>query len=179
MGNAGDRRIVVGHADGHGLCMHHLGHAHDVRKSLNPFLRNLFPARLILGGVIVGNAPRGAAEKPRLGVIPPRFRGTRHGVPAHVAILHAAVTDLLTHGGLHRDHVRNAAARGVFLNGIQDAAHRGHGNGDHNERLFNLGAVKHRRQIIIDVKTLFDCGAGGGRRVVVSKYVVVIAREIA
>lgn len=177
--NAGDRRIVVGHADGHGLCVHHLGHAHDIGESLNPFLGDFSPARLTLGGVIVGNAPRGAAEKPRLGVIPPRFRGTRHGVPSHVAILHAAVTDLLAHGGFHGDYIRDAAARGVFLNGIQDAAHRGHGNGDHNERLFNLGAVKHRGQVIIDVKPLLDCGAGGGRRVVVSKYVVVIAREIA
>ena len=109
---------MVGHADGHGLCMHHLGHAHDVRKSLNPFPRNLFPARLIIGGVIIGNAPRGVAEKPRLGVIPARFRGARHGVTADVATLHATVTYLLVHGSLHGDHVRDAAARGVFLDGI-------------------------------------------------------------
>ena len=91
-----------------------------------------------------------------MGVLPAGLGGAGHGVATHVARFHVALHNELAHLGLDRDDIRQPAARGVFLDGVEDRGNRIHGHRDDNKRIVLLGAPQDGRQIIGDVVALLN-----------------------
>ena len=82
---------------------------------------------------------------------------------ADEAFLHPASGDLGGDGRLHRDHIRDATAGGVLIDGVEHRADDCHGGADHDERAAGLCAFERGLKICTGVESLlrgfFDrCG---------------------
>jgi len=100
-------------------------------------------------------------------------------VRADEAFLHATRGDLGGDGGLHGDHIRDATAGGVLVDGIQHRADDRHGGADNDECAAGLSAFESGLKIRAGIESLLRGFLDRCRRAIPTEAFDVMGPQIA